>query len=356
MASLPTLKTLTERDFDYFSKHARSFNLPSQLIAAANPLGHERKSRERALFGEFIAEKRSVAEDKHRQFIGFLLHKIYPRLNTDNLETEVKSYYGKMQMIDSALCQFERCRKDPDCYHSLSSDFADELADYQRKLKNILSRSDSRESIRLMKEPVNLDFYMNPSGILAEPFLICAKKKVPGRIAGKIPYKMLDGVVRNHGIAALDEFRKLAMLRDGLIEDIYGVQIVTYGSEESQWLCSRIKRIKGLRIIEHADFRDLSRKNYQHYTGIHLNVVWEERERIAARHPYSTRYEIILMDFMEFLRANLGPRAYFARSMLQKEAIVLPQMENGRAKIIKLPEKSLDWKIETEYRIGSFLR
>lgn len=365
---IPPLSELVRMDrLSEVMDWAVSLSLPEVLIVGARPLNREeRPAAELKEFGRVAKEKLEQLERDRERISRAILDNLYRGLNM--AVHPVNDYLGKYEFLVRRVIIPEEVEA------RLDRDIVKEIRDYRKSI-GVYRMGDSgrvppniRELKRLEETPVNLTFLYRRKYEGKEPHLVVAKTKSPLRIAGKIPYKMIEAYRdREKGIVDGNGFRKHIRLQDGVIRDIVGLQFVTLSLDEVVRIKEEMYTSPVIEVVHDRKETDIDDKSASHsiYRALHIDAVWNPRKshekgsRINIYNPHAPTIEIMLIELPYFVGgANFGPKSYWRRLIAQEYGIVMEHLSHGgHGKLVKVDftPAEMAWKKTVQVRVMEVL-
>lgn len=356
---VPPLEELAKGSFKDIQRHIPILSLPELLIVGARPL--DKYPRERAELGYFnraAKEKLRALEKERGNILAAIIGALYPE---EQLERHaVSSYLGKTELLISEQAL------PPKIFDGLGNDIKKEVSRYRNSIRAFNEGSrhtpgNITELAHLQHTFVNLTFLLHPEYSKRNPHLISVKTKEYSRIAGKIPYYIIDEYRDREGIRKTEcvkDLKRRLSLEDGIIRDIAGLQFVTLSMEELVRIKEYLFKSNDVEVLVDAhgkkrvDDYYVERKGPYH--AIHMDVVWNPSSGARLFKPADS-VEIILMELPYFISSNFGPESYWRRINAQEMGIVEKNLKYGRLQISPFTPAERQWRDAVKGRIMSIL-
>jgi hypothetical protein len=356
---IPPLTELAKASFLEIRDYIPSLSLPEVLIIGARPLDRmPRGGDELRYFGRAAREKLKALEKERETILRTVITELYPDESLGR--RDVTNHLGKHEFLSSEVAA------PLVLLDGLEKGIRTDVLNYRTSIG--VYRADNRRIpaniaglVQQEQTPVHLVFFSHPQYSGSEPHLIGTKRKADIRIAGKIPYKMIDGY-RERRRGPEERFKRHMYLEDGVIKDIVGIQFVTLSKKE---MAERIKEylsqsrdIEVLKSREGEEVEDHYAKPESSYHAFHMDVVWNPKADNSGSqlfNPHVDSVEVIMMEFPYFMSSNFGSRGYWRRMIAQEAGIVPPHLKYGRLQADKYTPEEHEWREMVKGRIMAVL-
>lgn len=348
-------------------------SLPEILIIGAIPLDRrERPEEEIREFSEVIRERIKRLEKARDRILFDIINNLYKDENLARFSvTDYLSKYGFI--ISPAIMppELERLVDELVRAKTLDRRVREDILLYRNSIQAYRQSqgrtpTNIRELRRLEQTPVDLTFLYHPTYTGSEPHLIISKRKADVRVAGKIPYCMIDKYRDEHGKIKGNEFKRYLNLDDGITRDNVGLQFVTLSLRELAEIKGYIFRSTNMEVILNKEgevMDDYYEEREGPYHAIHLDVVWNPFPRGSKReskpqlfNPHADSVEVILIEFPYFINSNFGPNSYWRRMLAQEIGVVQKGFtREGTRQIDRFTPQELEWKQMVTDRIMGIL-
>lgn len=198
--------------------------------------------------------------------------------------------------------------------------------------------------------------YLHRTPYTEQPIqIICIKTKAYWRIAGKIPYLMIDSY-RERVPKKMNDigFRRYMRMEDGRTRDNVGLQFATLDEETQLQLKEFIATSPSIEILANQEGQLFEQYGADvPYSALHIAAAWDpHHKRKQAFNPHADGVEIIIMLHPSFISANFGSDNYWDRMMNQQIGIAKQRFDKYGHRIVDhFTEAELLWKKGIERRI-----
>ena len=353
---IPPLRELVNSSFRDVEPYNDSLNFPEILIIGSLS-DSSRTNDELRLFGELARQKLHEVEETHRKnILDDLITGLYKDANL--IPHAITNYSGKYSFLVSDHVLREGLK---------INGLEESIKKYKRLLNaenmqnTVLSPEELANLDNLRKTHVNLTYHSHPLGqILMEPYMIISKTKAFERIAGKIPYAIISKYREREGaIIAGNDFINYMSLKDGIIKDYVGLQVIVNDINGLADVKSYFYQSNDIEVLVDDSngslFMDYYAANTGPYKAIHFYARHnpDRSNSVLFTGPGVDQIEVILIDIVPFLGANFGRENYWDRINSQRLGIVGKQIDRatGGLKVEPFTESESLWKLGVEKNI-----
>lgn len=361
-----------DKDFPPLSEIVRNDNLKEVLdltdyltlseilIVGSRPLSRERSTSEIAEFSQIVHDRfKKMMKFRDNIFLD-IMYGIHPDKGLYKREAGQLTFSELINFLDKYAFLIQPMILTPELEGVIDKKLLREVATYRQSIPQYAA-GDIRgvgnlEHLRhLESSPLDLVVYYHKSYIERDPYLVFVKRKVDTRIAQKIVSAMINKYKeRVKKRERRGDFKRVILLEDGAINDIFGLQFVTANEDGVRKSKEYITQSKNIEVL---DVENWYIKTYGPYCAIHIDATWnpnKDQSMLTKRHTDSV--EIILMEIPHFLSANFGSEGYWRRMIAQGYGGVQKYYgKSGWLEVERYSKSEMEWIKDRERRILNIL-